>query len=173
MRKRILSMLLTLTLLLALCPAVLAEGAETPMCELAARYGFKMGAPLSFWDLQNRSYLTVIKSSFNSLTATNEMKAYSLLDERASRAAADGMPVMNYGSADAMVRWAQENGIGVRGHVLVWDAYMSDWFFHEDYDTAKPYADSETMRARTRYYIHEVMTHFETPSPASSTAGTS
>ncbi len=167
MRKRVVSMFLALSLLIG-CGAALAESApsyDIPMRDLAARYGFKLGAPLSFWDLQNRSYLTVLSGTFNSLTATNEMKAYSLLNEAASRAAEDGMPVMNYQSADAMVAWAQENGIGVRGHVLVWDAYMSDWFFHEDYDPAKPYADSETMRARTRYYIHEVMTHFENAFP--------
>ena len=167
MRKRVVSMFLALSLLIG-CGAALAESApsyDIPMRDLAARYGFKLGAPLSFWDLQNRSYLTVLSGTFNSLTATNEMKAYSLLNEAASRAAEDGMPVMNYQSADAMVAWAQENGIGVRGHVLVWDAYMSDWFFHEDYDPAKPYTDSETMRARTRYYIHEVMTHFETAFP--------
>ena len=73
------------------------------------------------------------------------MKAYSLLDQRASQQAEDGMPVMNYRTADAMVRWAQAHGIGVRGHTLVWDAYMSDWFFREDYDPAKPYADRETV----------------------------
>ena len=163
MTKRIIAAILMLSLLLV-CGAAAAE--ETaPMYELTAKYGFKLGAPLSFWNMQNQSYLTVIKSNFNSLTTTNEMKAYSLLDQNASKANADGMPAMNYYQADAMVGWAQANGIGVRGHVLVWDAYMSDWFFREGYDSAKPYADSETIRARTKYYIHEVMTHFETQFP--------
>ena len=163
MTKRIIAAILTLSLLLAFGAAAAEE--QVPMYELSAKYGFKLGAPLSFWDLQNKNCLTVIKANFNSITTTNEMKAYSLLDQNASKANADGMPAMNYFQADAMVGWAQENGIGVRGHVLVWDAYMSDWFFREGYDSAKPYADSETIRARTKYYIHEVMTHFETQFP--------
>ena len=75
------------------------------------------------------------------------------------------MPAMNYWAADQMVQWAQDNGIGVRGHVLVWDAYMTDWYFHEDYDSKKPIADKETIKARTEYYITEVVKHFEEKFP--------
>ena len=161
--KKIIAALLCVMLLI---PAALAE--ETgydSLYTLTVPYGFKMGAPLSFIQLKDENYLNLVKAHFNSMTTTNEMKAYSLLDERASKASTDGMPVMNYWAADQMVGWAQENGIGVRGHVLVWDAYMCDWFFHEDYDTKKPYADPETVKARTEYYITEVVTHFEQTFP--------
>ena len=49
--------------------------------------------------------------------------------------------------------------------MLVWDAYMSDWFFREGYDGTAPYVDQETMKARLKYYIEEVVTHFETKFP--------
>lgn len=132
---------------------------------LAAPYGLKIGAPLSYSQMTNQSYLSLVHTHFNSVTATNEMKAYSLLDQRASQRAEDGMPEMNYQRADVMVAWAQKMGIGVRGHVLVWDAYMLDWFFHEGYDTRKPYADADTIRARTEAYITRVITHFEEKFP--------
>ncbi len=146
--KKIAAVLSVMALLCAGLPA-LAEEAREPLCALAAPYGFKLGAPLSFDQLRNQKYLNLVKAHFNSMTATNEMKAYSLLDQRATLARADGMPAMNYSMADQMVKWAQDNGIGVRGHVLVWDAYMTDWFFREDYDSKKPYADQETSKART------------------------
>ena len=143
-----------------------ASEAEMPaLCSLAGEYGFKLGTCFSFMQLRDQKYLSLVKQHFNSLTATNEMKAYSLLDERASKKAADGMPVMNYEAADRMVQWAEDNGIGIRGHVLVWDAYMTDWYFHEGFDSKKPYADQETIQARTEYYINEVITHFETEFP--------
>ena len=72
---------------------------------------------------------------------------------------------MNYAMADQMVAWAQRNGLGVRGHVLVWDAYMLDWYFHEGFDSKKPYADQETIQKRTEYYIQQVITHFEEKFP--------
>ena len=132
---------------------------------LTEPFGFKMGAPLSYGQLRNQQYLDFVAKNFNSVTMTNEMKAYSMLDERSSRASKDGMPAINFTVADQMVGWAAEHGIGVRGHVLVWDAYMTDWFFREGYSTSKPYADQETIRARTRFYIERVITHFEQKFP--------
>jgi len=49
--------------------------------------------------------------------------------------------------------------------VLVWDAYMTPWFFHEGYDTKNPVVDQETMRLRLKSYIEQVITHFETQFP--------
>ena len=147
------------------CAPVLGEEVNGSLYALAAPYGFKLGAPLSYYQMRDGAYLNILRQHFNSVTTTNEMKAYSLLDERATKKRTDGMPAMNYAQADTMVRWAQANGIGVRGHVLVWDAYMTEWFFHVDYDMRKPFADQETMRRRTEYYITEVMTHFETKFP--------
>ena len=156
-------------LVIAVCLCLLAgtalSQAEGGLYEAAGAYGMKMGAALSFSQMKDKAYLALLEKHFNSVTMTNEMKAYSLLDQKASMAAEDGMPRMNYWAADQMVGWAAEHGIGVRGHVLVWDAYMLDWYFHEDYDTKKPYADAQTIARRTESYIHSVITHFEEKFP--------
>ncbi|MBR3106031.1 MAG: endo-1,4-beta-xylanase [Clostridia bacterium] len=162
--KRLLIFALAMALLCACMPAF-SEEEMTPMYELTAAYGFKLGAPLSFDQLKNQKYLNLVKAHFNSITTTNEMKAYSLLDQRASQKRGDGMPAMNYTNADKMVQWAMDNGIGVRGHVLVWDAYMTEWFYHEDFNANKPIASRETLKARLEYYITEVVTHFEKKFP--------
>ena len=162
--RKLLALLLCLCLLTA---GALAESTADyqPLHELAAQYGFRFGGAMSYGQQHNAAYAALADRHFNTVTPTNEMKAYSLLDEAASRASADGMPVMNYARADEMLAWAQAQGMHVRGHVLVWDAYMVDWFFREGYDVSKPYADQDTMRQRVRYYITEVMTHFETKFP--------
>ena len=158
------TVLLSAMILLCCAPAF-AEQEYESLYTLAADYGFRLGSCLSYYQLKDAKYLNLLKTHFNSVTMTNEMKAYSLLNEWGSRRAADGMPVMNYSQADEMVSWAQQNGLGVRGHVLVWDANMCDWFFHEGYDSKKPYADPETIKARTEYYIRQVITHFEEKFP--------
>ncbi len=136
-----------------------------PLHALAEQHGFQLGAAFSHHQLKDENYKALITRHFGSVTPTNELKAYSLLDHGLSRLAKDGMPVMNYGKADAMVRFAQENGLTVRGHVLVWDAYMNDWFFREGYSATKPYASREVMLERLRSYIFQVVTHFEEKFP--------
>ena len=163
-------------LLLGVCMAVLPVIASTeeagtvssdyePLYSFAEPYGFRLGGAFGFWDMRNDTFMGFLNDHFNSLTCTNETKAYSLLDQSASKASPDGMPRMNYTNADIMIQWAADHGKGVRGHVLVWDAYMTTWFFHEEYDDAKPLADRETMRLRVASYIDQVITHFEEKFP--------
>lgn len=162
--KRLLS--LALAMLMLLGAFAHAEEERTaldyqPLKELTAPYGFTLGAPMSASDLSNFNYRKLLAHHFDTITPTNELKAYSLLDQRASKASEDGMPRMNYATADKLVKFAADNGLKVRGHVLVWDAYMTQWFFHEGYDTKNPVADKETMRLRLKSYIEQVVTHFE------------
>ena len=171
MMKLYLSLLLVLVL--ALLPAAVpAEEAGTvsgdydPLWTFAEPYGFKLGGCFGFWDMNNKTYMDFLARHFNSLTCTNETKAYSLLDRNACLKSEDGMPRMNYSQADKMVAWARDQGIRVRGHVLVWDAVMQyPWFFHEDYDEKKPFASAEVNRARLESYIDQVITHFEEKFP--------
>ena len=137
-----------------------------PLYTFAEPYGFKLGGCFGFWDMNNATYMGFLDDHFNSLTCTNETKAYSLLDQKATKASEDGMPRMNYTNADKMIAWCQEHGKQVRGHVLVWDAVMQyPWFFHEDYDESKPFANPELNRARLASYIDQVITHFEEKFP--------
>ena len=161
-----------LAMILALCLMPMAALAEAPaydsfqpMNALAEKYGFTLGASMSYTHLRDEKYLDLLGYHFGSVTMNNEMKAYSLLNQMMCRVSKDGMPAMNYTQADQMVAWAQENGLKVRGHVLVWDAYMNDWFFREGYQTAAPYVDQETMKLRLESYITQVITHFETKFP--------
>lgn len=166
------------TLLVALClmavPALglaLGECGKTKddyvsLTSLTEPHGFLMGASYNYKQVtSDPTYLDFVKSHFATVTCTNETKAYSLLNQLGCQLAEDGMPVMNYAQADHMVEWAQQNGLKVRGHVLVWDAYMCDWFFREGYRTNGPYVDQETARARTKSYIEQVITHFEEKYP--------
>ena len=165
-------MILTAAFVLGIMPAICqAEPAGTvsddyePLYTFAEPYGFRLGGAFGIWDMNNAVFMDFLDDHFNSLTCTNETKAYSLLDQNASRRSEDGMPRMNYTNADRMIAWCQAHGKHVRGHVLVWDAYMTQWFFHEGYDEKKPLADRETMRARLKSYIEQVVTHFEEKFP--------
>ena len=133
-----------------------------PLAKLAAQHGFKLGTVVNYTNVTtNDNYKNLVKYHFNSLTAGNEFKAYSLLDQAKSAKSKDGMPVMNYDKADTIISFAKENGIQMRGHVLVWHAYMCDWFFREGYDTSKKYVSKAVMQKSLQYYIKEVINHLE------------
>jgi endo-1,4-beta-xylanase len=138
---------------------------KAPLYELAAKHGFKIGTVINPQQLNQKSYTDMINAYFNSITAGNEFKAYSLLNQAASQKNEKGMPEMNYTLADNISKFAQENGIGIRGHVLVWDAYMPAWFFKEGYKNDGAFVSSDVMKKRLQYYIEEVVAHFENNFP--------
>lgn len=167
---KLISLGLAVLLSLGCIPAMAEESGKAfdeydPLWQLAEPYGFKVGGCFGAFQMMDTRYLKVMARHFNSITCTNETKAYSMLDQRASQNSEDGMPGINFTQADKMVAWARFNGLKVRGHVLVWDAYMTPWFFNEGYDVRNPIADQETMRARVKSYIEQVITHFETRYP--------
>ena len=136
---------------------------ESKLCDLAQKYGFKVGACISYNQVNRSGYIKMLTDDFNTTTATNEFKAYSLLDQKKSIEA--GKPMMNYTQADIIARLAQEKGIGIRGHVLVWDAYMTEWFFREGFKGDGMIVGKEEMESRVKSYIEDVVTHFETEFP--------
>ncbi len=136
---------------------------QSSLADLAAKYDFKVGGCISYDSLGNTKNLEMLKGDFNTITGTNEFKAYSML--RQSESQVQGKIVINYKAADKICEFAQANGIGVRGHVLVWDAYMVDWFFREDFKRDGAFVDKETMEERLQFYINDVITHFETNYP--------
>ncbi len=155
-----------LAAMMALCASfAYAEESADSLAVLAEPHGFKMGTSVSYYSLQNPAYREIVKEHFNSITAENEMKAYSLLNQSASMGDPDGLPRMRFDQADAILDFAAANGIKVRGHVLTWDAYMTDWFFREGYRSNGAYVDAETMKQRMRSYIIQVVTHFEEKYP--------
>lgn len=135
------------------------------MADLLGEYGIRFGAAMSADTAQDYTFQALVGQHFNSITATNEMKAYSMLDAKASRKSKDGMPVMDFSGAAGIMEAAMMNGAQVRGHVLVWDAYMTDWFFREDYKSNGDYVDRETMKKRMESYITQVITYFEKTYP--------
>ena len=169
--KILICLFLSLAMIAGLAPGIGEISSRSPedynpaLKDLAEAAGFRIGICLSPNQLSDAKYMELLATQFNTTTCTNETKAYSLLDQRASQRSEDGMPRMNYSQADRMVSWARDHGVGVRGHVLTWDAYMTDWFFREGYDSNQPIASREVLLARLESYITQVVTHFETEFP--------
>ncbi len=144
------------------------------LAKLTEAKGYKFGTCVTYRQItSDPEFCNLVKKHCDSITATNEFKAYSLLDQEACKASADGMPTgMKYEQADTICEWAKENGLKIRGHALVWDQSMLQWFFNEGYEDNKVEdgvvtnrVDKETMTKRLQSYIEQVIMHFEEKYP--------
>nr|MBP3598767.1 endo-1,4-beta-xylanase [Eubacterium sp.] len=136
---------------------------EMPIKEIYKDY-FMMGAAingssLSTMSLHHKGMNGILLKHFDSTVLSNLMKPQYTLDQVASKASADGMPVCKFDTCDPALQFCMDNGLKMRGHTLVWHNQAPEWFFHEDYDTSNPIVDAETMDKRMESYIRQVITH--------------
>ena len=106
---------------------------------------FFMGAAVN-----SRSVVThagLLKEHFNSITAENEMKFESVHPEPDTYV---------FGEADALLRFAKENGMRMRGHTLVWHNQTPQWVFTENGKART----KESLLAIMREHIRTVTSHF-------------
>lgn len=104
-------------LLLVSTPITRAE--DMPMLKDVYADYFKIGfaANSAFWLDED------LLGHFNSVTSENNMK-WEALQPRPG--------VFRFGSADALIDYAEKNGMEVIGHTLVWHSQTPDWVFEDD-----------------------------------------
>ncbi len=135
--------------------------------ELYAPY-FDFGGCLPQNMLSDSKRMAVVKDQYNILTHENELKPDAVLDVAASRNLAkedETAVAVKFNAAKPMLDYCQKNGIKVHGHVLAWHSQTPAAFFHEGYDTSKPYVTREVMLARLENYIRLVFEYTEANYP--------
>ena len=118
------------------------------------------GAALSNGTLRSEAMTEITKYHFNTVTYSNMMKSCYLLNQNGSiRNAAEGNPepAVSFDSVIEGLEFCKENGIGMRGHTLVWHTQVPDWFFREGYTNDGAYVDRDTMLMRMESYIRQVL----------------
>jgi uncharacterized repeat protein (TIGR01451 family) len=95
----------------------------------------------------------LLKKHFNSITAENAMKPGPIQPTEG---------VFNFGPADTLVNFARANGIGVRGHTLVWHAQNPNWLFLDASGAPlQPTPESKAlMLRRLENHIRGVVGHY-------------
>ena len=123
---------------------------------------FKIGCACAGSEFAQGATKDLIKKHYNSLTLGNELKPDSVLDQALSQkyvaeTGDDTMPQISLNEADEMLKFAGENKIPVRGHVLVWHSQTPDWFFKENFDPNGAWVSKDKMTQRLENYIKTVM----------------
>ena len=95
---------------------------------------FKMGAAIPGRVLKEESVLRHITEEYDSITCENDMKPENLLDAAANQAQPekyDRNPALTFEKVEPYMDFAAANGIGVRGHTLVWHNQTPRWFLQK------------------------------------------
>lgn len=139
----------------------------TSMADITEAKGYKFGTCVTYSQIKNDAeFCKLLAHHCDSITAMNEFKAYSILDGDASRANwtddETSMPALRFDKADYICEWARDNNLKIRGHALVWDNSMKQWFFTKGYqDKSSDYVSNDICRKRLQYYVDQVMRHFQ------------
>ncbi len=100
-------------------------------------------------DGQESKAVEVVKENFNCIVAENCMKPENIEPEEGK---------FNWEDADKLVKFAEDNGLKVTGHVLVWHSQTAPWMFKNKYGELP---NREEMIKRMRDYIHTVVGRYK------------
>ncbi|MFC5529459.1 endo-1,4-beta-xylanase [Cohnella yongneupensis] len=120
---------------------------DIPKLQEAFKQHFRIGAAVNPITLNTQSEL--LKHHFNSVTAENEMKFERLQPVEGT---------YTFTAADRLVDFAAANGMGVRGHTLVWHNQTPQWMFENREGSA---VDRETLLARMQAHIETVVSRYK------------
>ena len=103
-----------------------------------------MENPEGFWAKEQE----VLKKHFNAIVGEGAMKWSTIHPEK---------DVYNWGPADAMVDFAEKNGMAVTGHCLIWNGSLPDWVW-QNADGSD--VSAEVLKQTMKEHIFTVMQHF-------------
>lgn len=135
--------------------AVEEEVEEYSIKDLFAEHGIKAGTCLSASMIGNTKQKDLILSQFSSVTMENAMKPENILEKDKSREAGDIVVEFN-SDVIKMLDFAKENGLGVRGHTIVWYSQTPEWIFHEGFDIQNDLVSRDVMLARLESMIKQI-----------------
>ena len=110
---------------------------------------FTIGASVSPKNLENQGEKALILNEFGSLTAENVMKMGPIHPEPNK---------YNWEPADAIVNFAQDNQMKMRGHTLIWHNQHPDWFF---VDEKGKQINKKELYKRMKQHITDVVTRYK------------
>ena len=117
---------------------------------------FIVGTELSANMAKNSKFRQITKENFCSVTAENEAKPNSTLDQAACQELARTDPTgvaIKISSFEGIYDWCEANHIKVRHHTFVWHDQTPEWFFREDYDGSKPFVTRNVMLGRLENFF--------------------
>ncbi len=117
----------------------------TPLRTLAEKHGVFIGAAVDPAFLNDAQYAETLKAHYNYLTPENHLK-WSLVHPSRDQ--------YDFSGGDALVAFAEQHGMKVRGHTLVWHSQNPEWL------TAQTWSKEE-LSAILKDHIQQVVGQYK------------
>ena len=127
-----------------------------------AKY-FRVGNILNGGTVTNSAITAIMLKDHNAIECENETKPDATIVQSGST---DTNVKVSLNRCAAICDFAQKNGIGFRGHTLVWHSQTPEWFFKQGFSNNNGYVNSETMDKRMKSYIQNMFNAFKTQYPS-------
>ena len=117
---------------------------------------FIVGTELSANMAKNSKFRQITKDNFKSVTAENEAKPNSTLDQAACQELAKTDPTgvaIKISSFEGIYDWCEAAHIKVRHHTFVWHDQTPGWFFNEGYSDSGAMVNRQVMLGRLRNFF--------------------
>ena len=128
---------------------------DESLCEAFEDY-FLVGTCMSANYVKNTELRKITKQNFNSVTAENEAKPDSTLDQAACQELAkvdETAVAISTKGFEKIYSWCEANHIKVRHHTFVWHQQTPSWFFNKGYQNNGQQVSREVMIARLNNFI--------------------
>ncbi|MCR4638125.1 endo-1,4-beta-xylanase [Ruminococcus sp.] len=113
---------------------------------------FRLGTSVYAYELNNSKAQEFIKKNYNSITCANEMKPDSII-----KSVKDDKVEISLHSASNILKFAEENGIGVRGHTFVCYSQTPAYLFQDNGE----YVSKDRMNKRLESMIKNTFAQLE------------
>jgi len=128
-----------------------AQQSEKGLKDIYANY-FRIGTCYPYQQISNTQLQNVILREFNSLTHENDLKPEATMVQSGSTD--NDIKVQLNSNAKAVMKFAQDNNIPIRGHTFVWHQQMPNWFFYANMSSGSgTLATAAVMSKRMESYI--------------------
>ena len=123
---------------------------------------FRVGNILNGGTVNNSGITGIILKDHNAIECENETKPDATIVASGS---SDTNVKVSLNRCAAICDFAQKNGLGFRGHTLVWHSQTPEWFFKSGFSDNGSYVNSSTMDQRMESYIKNMFAAYASQYP--------
>jgi len=123
---------------------------------------FRVGNILNGGTVKNSAITSMYLKNFNAIECENETKPDATLVQNGST---DTNVKVSLNSCAAIADFCDKNGLGFRGHTLVWHSQTPQWFFKQGFNANNGWVSQSVMDQRLESYIKNMFAAFKTQYP--------